>query len=263
MLPGAGRCRGSTVRAAGQGPTAELVAAEHPLLGAGLPSSRRAPPKAASNLFSRMPRSSVTVCNGLRDGPLSTTRPASMSSCTLATTRRRPIALDQGVAGGDDLVEVVTGVDVHDGERQPAWANALMARCSMTIESLPPEKQQHRPLELGGHLADDVDGLGLERAQMAQLVLAGGRLAYRGSGHGFPVKLVRFTRLRCITRYITSSGVLRQPSSWPPRARKRARLCIPRPWNAQGCTLTAKLELTSSSLPVATSKMNPRSDSCW
>jgi hypothetical protein len=25
-------------------------------------------------------------------------------------------------------------------------------------------EQQHRPLELGGDLADDVDGLGLERA---------------------------------------------------------------------------------------------------
>ena len=31
-------------------------------------------------------------------------------------------------------------------------------------------EQQHRPLELGGHLADDVDGLGLEGPQVGELV---------------------------------------------------------------------------------------------
>ncbi|COX27401.1 Uncharacterised protein [Mycobacterium tuberculosis] len=55
-------------------------------------SSRRAPPNAASNWFSRMARSSVTVCIGFRDGMVSTTRPASISSCTDATTSRTPAA---------------------------------------------------------------------------------------------------------------------------------------------------------------------------
>ena len=40
----------------------------------------------------------------------------------------------------------------------------------MTIESLPPENSRHGPLELGRHLADDVDRLGLERPQVGQLV---------------------------------------------------------------------------------------------
>ena len=41
---------------------------------------------------------------------------------------------------------------------------ALVARCSITTESLPPEEQQRGRLKLGHHLADDVDGLGLEAA---------------------------------------------------------------------------------------------------
>ncbi len=105
------------------------------------------------------------VCSRLRlaRGPVSsTTRPASMSSCTEATTSRTPSSADPPVAELDDLVEVVAGVDVHHRERQRAGQNAFSARCSITIESLPPREQQDRPLELGGDLADDVDRLGLE-----------------------------------------------------------------------------------------------------
>ena len=78
---------------------------------------------------------------------------------------------DQPVARRDHLVEVVAGVHVHDRETAAGpGAKALSARCSITIESLPPENSSTGPLELCGHLADDVDRLGLQRPQMAELV---------------------------------------------------------------------------------------------
>ena len=117
-----------------------------------------------------MARSSVKVCIGLRDGIVSTTRPASMSSCTLATTSRTPARLDQLVAGLEDLLEVVPGVDVHDRERQPTRPERLERQVQHDDGVLAAGEQQHRPLEFGGHLADDVDRLGLERPQVAELV---------------------------------------------------------------------------------------------
>ena len=73
----------------------------------------------------------------------------------------------QLVAGGDHLVEVVTGVDVHHRERQAAGAESLQRQVQHHDRVLAAGEQQHRTLELGGHLADDVDRLGLQRAQMA------------------------------------------------------------------------------------------------
>ncbi len=90
-------------------------------------------------MFSRIARSSVTVCSGLRDGPLSTTRPASMSSSTLATTRRTPCRATSSsrVAMTSSKLCPVSTCITGNGSRP--GANALIARCSMTIESLPPE----------------------------------------------------------------------------------------------------------------------------
>jgi hypothetical protein len=47
-----------------------------------------------------------------------------------------------------------------------------------------------------------VDGLGLERAQMAQLVAAC-LVEALGGGHHIPVKLVEMTIFICITQYET------------------------------------------------------------
>src|SRR5262249_2915604 len=52
-------------------------------------------------------------------------------------------------------------------------------------------EQQHRPLELGRNLADDVDRLGLERPQMAELVLP--RLDLGSGSHCYPIILVNLT----------------------------------------------------------------------
>ena len=80
--------------------------------------------------------------------------------------------LDELVAGLQDLVEVVAGVDMHHRERQPARPERLERQMQHDDGVLAAGEQQHRPLELRGHLPNDVDGLGLQRAQMAQLVAA-------------------------------------------------------------------------------------------
>ncbi|EUA50126.1 hypothetical protein I552_1062 [Mycobacterium xenopi 3993] len=92
-----------------------------------------------------------------------------------------PGLFDQLVAGGDDLVKVVSGVDMHHREGQPARMKGLERQVQHHDRVLAAGKQQHRPLELRGHLADDVDRFGFQRAQMAQLVLPG---CWTGGGAG-------------------------------------------------------------------------------
>ena len=112
----------------------------------------------------------------LARGPVSsTTRPASMSSCTLADDQADAEALDGGVAELDHLVEVVAGVDVHDRERQPGRPERLGGQVQHHDRVLAAGEEQHRALELGGDLTEDVDALRLEGAQVRELV---------GRGHG-------------------------------------------------------------------------------
>ena len=73
-------------------------------------SSRRAPPKAASKPCSAIASSSVVVCRRLRDarGPVSsTTRPASIESCTRGDDQPLAQLGHAAVAELDDLGEVV------------------------------------------------------------------------------------------------------------------------------------------------------------
>ena len=94
-------------------------------------SSRRAPPKAASKPCSAIASSSVVVCRRLREarGPVSsTTRPASIESCTRATISRSPQLGHAAVAELDHLGEVVAGVDVHEREREARRAERLLGQ---------------------------------------------------------------------------------------------------------------------------------------
>ena len=59
------------------------------------------------------------------------------------------------------------------GKGRAAGQKALAARCSMTTESLPPEKSSTGSLEPGRYLPDDVDRLRLQGAQVGKFV--GGR----------------------------------------------------------------------------------------
>ena len=119
----------------------------------------------------------------------------------LGDDQPHPGFVDQFVAGRDDLVEVVAGVDVHHRERQPAGPERLERQMQHDDGVLAAGEQQHRPLELGGHLADDVDRLGLQRPQMAEFVVAGGRFDSVRVGHRFLIKLVDLTRFITIIRY--------------------------------------------------------------
>ncbi len=95
------------------------------------------------------------------------------------------VLLDQLVAGRDHLVEVVSGVDVHHRERQPAGTEGPQRQMQHDDGVLAAREQQHRPLELGGHLPNDVDRLCLQRTQVAQFVLSDGGGRLQITGHSF------------------------------------------------------------------------------
>ncbi len=104
-------------------------------------SSRRAPPKAASKPCSAIASSSVIVCSRLRDarGPVSsTTRPASIESCTLATISRSPSSATRRSRNSITSGKLWPVSTCISGNGNGAGRNAFSARRSSTIESLPP-----------------------------------------------------------------------------------------------------------------------------
>jgi hypothetical protein len=80
----------------------------------------------------------------------------------------QPLAelLDAAVAELEHLGEVVPGVDVHDREREGRRPERLLGETQEDDRVLAAGEQQHRPLELGGHLAHDVHGLGLQLLEL-------------------------------------------------------------------------------------------------
>ena len=112
------------------------------------------------------------VCSWLRDarGPVcSTTRPLSIDACTEAIDEALAELRDTAVAELDRLGEVVTGVDVHEREREPAGAEGLLGEPQQDDRVLAAREEEHRPLELRGDLAHDVDRLGLERVEVGEM----------------------------------------------------------------------------------------------
>ncbi len=85
--------------------------------------------------------------------------------------------LDATVAVLDRLGEVVPGVDVHDRERELAGPERLLGEPEQDDRVLAAREEQHRTLELGRDLAEDVDGLRLELVEVRQ------RRESPGSGH--------------------------------------------------------------------------------
>jgi hypothetical protein len=80
-----------------------------------------------------------------------------------------------------DVGEVEAGVDVHDREGDAGGGERLARQLQHHDRVLAAGEQQHGSLELGDDLADHVDGLGLERIQLAQPVIR--RRPVVGSGH--------------------------------------------------------------------------------
>ncbi len=77
------------------------------------------------------------------------------------------------VAVLDHLGEVVPRVDVHQREGEAARAERLLGQAQQHDRVLAAGEQQHGPLELGGDLAHDVDGLGLELVEVGAVELRG------------------------------------------------------------------------------------------
>ena len=81
--------------------------------------------------------------------------------------------LDEPVAKRDHLGEVVSGVDVHDREREAAGAEGFLGEPHEHDRVLAAAEQQHGPLEFGCHLAHHVNRLGLELTQVGELWASG------------------------------------------------------------------------------------------
>ncbi len=132
-------------------------------------SSRRAPPKAALKPCSSIASSRVTDCSRLRDarGPVSsTTRPLSIESWTLATISRAP-----GSATTRSRYSITSGKlwpvsTCMTGNGKARRVERLAREVQQDRGVLAAGEQQHAALELGGHLADHVDGLRLECAEV-------------------------------------------------------------------------------------------------
>ena len=132
-------------------------------------SSRRAPPKAASKPCSSIASSSVTVWSRLREarGPVSSTH-AAVVDRVLHRRDDQPLAQlrhrrSRNSITSGKLWPVSTCIT---GNGNAAGAERLLGQAQQHDRVLAAGEQQHRALELGGHLAHDVDGLGLERAQV-------------------------------------------------------------------------------------------------
>ena len=72
------------------------------------------------------------------------------------------------VAELDHLAEIPAALDVQQRERQRGRGEGLAGQVQQHRGILADRIEQHRPLELGRHLAEHVDRLGLERPQAAR-----------------------------------------------------------------------------------------------
>ena len=84
-----------------------------------------------------------------------------------------PLRFDLRVAVVEHLGEVVAGVHVEHREGDPAGPEGLGGQVEQDRRVLAAAEEEDGPLRLGGHLADDEDGQGLEEVEVAEGVLHG------------------------------------------------------------------------------------------
>ncbi len=92
------------------------------------------------------------------------------------------------------LGEVVARVHMHDRKREAPRTKRLLRQPQQNDRVLPPGEQQNRPLELGGGLAQHMNRLGLEGAQMGEVV-GGGHPCWRLPDYFRGARCARRTRL--------------------------------------------------------------------
>ena len=142
-------------------------------------SSRRAPPNAASKSPAWSASSSDFVFSAPQHALVPTRNgcvPSAIASVLVWTISRAPDLGRIAIAELDHLAELVGGVDVQQRERNRARIERLLREPQHHRGVLADGVEHHRPLEFGDHLAQDVDALGLERAQMIEPVAAPARL---------------------------------------------------------------------------------------
>src|SRR5690606_998880 len=74
------------------------------------------------------------------------------------------------VAKAVHLLEFPLGIDMHDRKRQLAREKSLACKVQHHGGVFTDRVQHHRVIELGGHLADDVDAFRLQLFQVRQFV---------------------------------------------------------------------------------------------
>jgi len=83
------------------------------------------------------------------------------------TIKSRFLFLGDPVAEGDHVPEFPGGVDMQHREWQLARVEGLARQMQQHRRVLADGVEQHGTLELGRHLTEDVDALGLELLQVA------------------------------------------------------------------------------------------------
>ena len=151
-----------------------------------LSSSRRAPPKHASNPFSAIASSSDTDWRRLREapGPGSPQRPRSIDACTDATTRRAPSLLTTRSRKSSTSWKLWPVSTCITGERERRGRERLGDEVEHDHRVLAAREQHDRVAQLGRDLADDEDRVRLERVEVVERTLAsGGRRGGLGERH--------------------------------------------------------------------------------
>ena len=159
-------------------------------------SSRRAPPNAASKPCSAIASSSVVglqaVARGARAGLLDHAAAVDRvlhARRRSAARRARATRRSRNSITSGKLCPVSTCMS---GNGKPAGPERLLGEAQQHDRVLAAAEQQHRALELGRDLAHDVDRLGLERAQVVELVGCGVMRCPWPAAHG-----AGSARLRC------------------------------------------------------------------
>ncbi len=135
----------------------------------------------------------------------------------------QPESVDPRVAAGEDLGEVVAGVDLEHGEGDLGGVERLLGEPQHDDGVLAAGEHQHRLLELGGDLAEDVDGLRFQLVQLAHLVVG----VRRGCTHAVigPLVVTAVIMLagpRATASIVSKCGLVRcGRSPLRPRARPR------------------------------------------
>ncbi len=174
-------------------PLAVLVTeAVDPLLGTRLLLVTTSTAEEGVEFVSRIVRNSVGVWSLFRVRPRpGLVRNASGIDVILHVTNHQPDpeAFHRAVTKLENFGEVSPCIDMQDRERRTGRKERLACQVQHDDGVLPAREHQCGPLEFGGHLSHDVDRLGLERAQVRQLVRAGccrGRLRFPAPARRVP-----------------------------------------------------------------------------